>query len=160
MTSKPMPDRSASLPPHPDFVGIYVPRNVVLGDYLMQILSPSDVVEDFWAVINAADQIRGVFEVDWPNGLTMEQNLSDLERHLREFEQQRSFAWIIRDFKGTYIGCAYLYPKLDGQAAATGFYWMASHENRLSDLREFGKVYEAWVRALCPDGYALSFRCK
>lgn len=154
------PERPPTLPPHPDFVDAYVPRNAVLGDFLLQILSPADVVEDFWAVIEAADLIRGVFEVDWPTGLTMERNLSDLERHLREFDQQRSFAWIIRDFKGLYLGCAYLYPDRDGRDAAVGYYWMADRPHREALLAKFGQVYEPWARSLCPQHYAVTFRCK
>lgn len=155
----PMTDQPP-LPPHPDFAHKEIPQNAVLGDFLLQMLTPRDVVEDYKAVISAADYISGVFEGDWPIGLTLSQNLSDLTRHEREFAQRRSYAWIIRDADGLYIGCAYLFPQPGTAGSATGHYWMANVPGREALRDRFGRLFEPWACSLCEPECQLSFRSK
>ena len=59
----------------------------------------------------------------WPEGLTRHDNLLDLAWHQREFESRRSFAWIIEDHGGEYLGCLYLYPSLSGEKSADVRWW-------------------------------------
>ena len=95
--------------PHPDFAGIDLPRECDLGGFRLTPLSPDHVEEDYAAVMSSADVLRGLFD-DWPDGLTLEDDLIDLAWHEREFTTRRSFAWIIRDGEGSYLGCAYVFP--------------------------------------------------
>jgi hypothetical protein len=59
----------------------------------------------------------------WPEGLTKEKNLIDLAWHQREFEARRSFAWVIENIAGEYLGCLYIYPSIAGEKSADVAWW-------------------------------------
>jgi hypothetical protein len=50
---------------------------------------------------------------DWPppEGMSSQQNLDDLRRHARHFEEREGFTFTVLDSAdGDVIGCVYLYP--------------------------------------------------
>jgi hypothetical protein len=102
--------------------------------------------------------LRGLFGPDWPEGLSMDDNCTDLHWHHREFTTNRSFAWVIRSPDQTYLGCAYLFPAIGARGAAEATYWMAEGPSRLSHLAGFGPLFQSWVTALLPQGFAITFR--
>ena len=110
---------------HPLIKGLAVPQQIALGPYYMEVLGPDCVEEDYQAVIESTDRLRGMMGGTWPDGLTLEDNHIDLCWHLREFEHNRSFAWIVRDSAGGYLGCAYVFPDFAGDGAAVAV-WMRS----------------------------------
>ncbi|SMX35840.1 hypothetical protein [Maliponia aquimaris] len=114
---------------HPDFVPNPLPRSAALPGFDLAPLTPAEVEEDFAAVTGSAHVLEGLFG-DWPQGLTLEDNLYDLAWHDREFDLARSFAWIVRDKDGTYLGCAYLFPEMGQRGTANGFLWVIDHPNR------------------------------
>jgi hypothetical protein len=142
--------------PHPDFKMIEVPKMLTLGAYHLEILTGADVDEDFEAVTRSQSVLQGIFGPTWPEGLTLADNLTDLHWHHREFTAHRSFAWIIRDAVGTYIGCAYLFPEIDARDAGEAAYWMADAPDRLTHLTAFGPLYETWLKDLLAPSYALT----
>ncbi|WP_300034290.1 hypothetical protein [uncultured Roseobacter sp.] len=83
--------------PHPDFEAIDIPMTLTLGAYQLDILTSADVEVDFDAVTRSKSVLKGLFGPAWPEGLTFEDNLTDLHWHHREFTAKRSFAWVIRD---------------------------------------------------------------
>ena len=103
--------------PHPDFETLQVPMSLTLGAYHLKILTGADVEVDFEAVTHSRSVLQGLFGPTWPEGLTLEDNLTDLHWHHREFTAKRSFAWVIRDESGTYLGCAYLFPDTGARGA-------------------------------------------
>ncbi len=141
--------------PHPDFADRDVPGQVALGPYRMAMLTAADVDEDFAAVTRSVPVLRGLFGGDWPEGLTLADDLTDLHWHHREFTARRSFAWIIRDADVRYMGCAYLYPEIGARGAGHTPYWFAEMPDRLAHLAAFGPLYRDWLGALLPPGYAL-----
>ncbi len=141
--------------PHPDFEKLEVPRTLGLGDYHLKMLTAADLEEDFDAVTRSKSVLRGLFGPDWPEGLSLNDNLTDLHWHHREFVARRSFAWVVRDSGGTYLGCAYLFPAIGGQGRAEAAYWMADAPDRLAHLKAFGPLYEAWVAALLPPEFEI-----
>ena len=47
----------------------------------------------------------------WPeDSLTLHENRIDLAWHQRVLENRKSFAYLVRDIEGVYIGCFYMYP--------------------------------------------------
>ena len=62
----------------------------------------------------------------WPEGLTREKNLIDLAWHQREFEAHRSFAWVVENTAGDYLGCLYIYPSIAGERSAEVRWWWRS----------------------------------
>lgn len=144
--------------PHPDFETLQVPMSLTLGAYHLDILTGADVEADFEAVTRSSSVLQGLFGPTWPKGLTLEDNLTDLHWHHREFTAGRSFAWVIRDASGVYLGCAYLFPAIGTRGAGEAVYWMADTPERLAHLAEFGPLYEAWLTDLMPLPYALSLK--
>ncbi len=143
--------------PHPDFEALDVPTSVTLGAYQLDVLTAADVEMDFEAVTRSQSVLRGLFGPTWPEGLTFEDNLIDLHWHHREFTAKRSYAWVIRDRTGTYLGCAYLFPKIGARGSGDVAYWMADAPERLSHLAAFGPLYEAWLTKLLPEPFLISF---
>lgn len=144
--------------PHPDFEALEVPPSFTLGEYHLDILTAADLEADFEAVTRSEGVLRGLFGPNWPAGLTLEDNATDLHWHHREFTTKRSFAWVIRAPDTEYAGCAYLFPAMGARGAAEAAYWMAEGCSRLSHLAAFTPLYEDWVTALLPRGFAITFR--
>ncbi len=109
--------------PHPDFAAAAIPERVRLGSFGLRRLGPADLEEDMAAIRESADRLRGVFGSDWPDGLTVEDDLLDLSWHAREFSARRSFAWVVTDAADRYIGCAYVYPEIGGRGRADVHFW-------------------------------------
>lgn len=110
---------------HPLLAGVTIPQDAALGPYRLQVLGPDYVKEDYDAVIESRNRLKGMMGGSWPEGLTLEENHIDLCWHLREFEHNRSFAWIIRDAAQAYLGCAYVFPDFSGNGASVSI-WMRS----------------------------------
>lgn len=144
--------------PHPDFAALEVPMYLTLGTYHLAILTGADVEVDFEAVTRSSPVLQGLFGLTWPVGLTLEDNLTDLHWHHREFTAKRSFAWVIRDGVGTYLGCAYLFPAIGTRGEGEAAYWMADTPDRLGHLESFGPLYTAWLNDILPPSYVLSFK--
>lgn len=110
---------------HPLLEGISIPQEVTLGPYHLQVLGPEHVEEDYAAVVESEDRLKGMMGGTWPEGLTLDDNHIDLCWHLREFEHNRSFAWIVRDAAQAYLGCAYVFPDFASNSASLAI-WMRS----------------------------------
>lgn len=141
--------------PHPDFKALDVPMSITLGAYHLGVLTGEDVEEDFEAVTRSQSVLQGIFGPTWPEGLTLEDNLTDLHWHHREFTAKRSFAWVIRDGASAYLGCAYLSPDIGAIGSGEAAYWMADAPDRLTHLAAFGPLYENWLKEMLPPQYDL-----
>jgi hypothetical protein len=141
--------------PHPDFAGLDVPEALPLGPYVLTMLTGADVVADFTAVTGSAAVLRGLFAPGWPDDLTFDDDLTDLHWHHREFTARRSFAWIIRDGAGAYLGCAYLFPDIATTRRGEAVFWFTDTPDRLSHIAAFGPLYHDWWAGRLPQGYDL-----
>lgn len=144
--------------PHPDFAGKPPPRNATLGPFVLEVLAPQHVQEDFDVVVASTGVLTGMFGPKWPVGLTLEENLSDLIRHEREFDNDHAFAWIIRAADGTYLGCAYFYPTKEKRGEGRVFTWIRDREDRLELIAEFNAAFDTWLQAYLPEGYGLTWK--
>jgi len=110
--------------PHPQFKNASIPTVHTLGEFTLKALSVDDLLRDFGAVMASAAEIKAARPGStWPDGLTIEKNLIDLAWHQREFEARRSFAWVIENSDGAYLGCLYVYPSIAGEASADVAWW-------------------------------------
>lgn len=110
--------------PHPLFKDRSIPARHTLGEFTLKALSISDLERDFGAVMESATEIKAAHPgSSWPDGLTKEKNLIDLAWHQREFEARRSFAWVIENSDGEYLGCLYVYPSISGEKSADVVWW-------------------------------------
>lgn len=130
--------------PHPLFKNRAIPVVHALGDVTLHALSVHDLERDFSAVMESAADIKAANPgSSWPDGLTMEKNLIDLAWHQREFEAQRSFAWVIEDAGASYLGCLYVYPSIAGEHAADVVWWWRS--GATVDKPGFRELLEEWL---------------
>ena len=130
--------------PHPLFKGRSIPAVHVLGDVTLRALSVDDLDRDFSAVMESAADIKTANPgSSWPDGLTREKNLIDLAWHQREFEARRSFAWVIEDDGGEYLGCLYVYPSIAGESAADVVWWWRTGKSRPE--QGFRQALEQWL---------------
>jgi hypothetical protein len=129
--------------PHPLFKDRSIPARHALGEFTLKALSIHDLERDFSAVMESAVEIKAAHPgSSWPDGLTKEKNLIDLAWHQREFEARRSFAWVIEDSNGAYLGCLYVYPSISGEKSADVVWWwrtgvVVSKASFRSHLREW-----------------------
>ena len=110
--------------PHPLLKGWSIPAEHRLGEVRLKALTVQDLDRDFAAVMESAADIKAANPgSSWPDGLTRDKNLIDLAWHQREFEARRSFAWVIENEDGDYLGCLYVYPSIAGEQAADVSWW-------------------------------------
>jgi hypothetical protein len=75
-------------------------------------LSVDDVEKDYEAVIESRELLQTMFGGSWPRlEFTVEENLSDLERHQQEFLDRKAFAYTVVSLDETKVlGCIYINP--------------------------------------------------
>ena len=113
--------------------------------------------EDFAAVTGSERVLTGLSGGNWPRGLTLDDNRIDLAWHEREFTARRSFAWIVRDRVGDYLGCAYLYPDPGARGRGWVVTWIRDMPGRAGHLGRFDPLLRAWLMPHLPDGYVLDW---
>ena len=130
--------KRSGMKPHPLFREFDIPRSYSLGGFHLKALSIHDLVRDHCAIMESAVDIKAANpSVSWPDGLTLEQNLLDLAWHQMEFEKKRSFAWVIEDRNGEYLGCLYVYPAMSGEhSAEVRWWWRTGATYDEGELRE------------------------
>lgn len=95
--------------PVPD--GFNPPVELVYEDLVAKPLTRVDLKDDLEAVNSSAETILKTRGGSWPSEqLSEDFDLLDLAWHEREFRDKTSFAYVVYDQNGTYIGCIYLYP--------------------------------------------------
>ena len=106
-----------------DFVprGFVPPAGLEGPGFRLEPLGPEHNDRDHAAWAGSMDHIRATpgFEAwRWPYTMTSEQNLDDLRRHRRDFEERTGFTYSVLE-PGTddVIGCVYIYPVKDGPGA-------------------------------------------
>lgn len=144
--------------PHPDFVGIALPREVQLKGCRMTPLSPAHVQEDYDIVMQTAPFLSDGPGA-WPDGLTLQENAIDLAWHEREFTTNRSFSWILRSEDGTYLGCFYIYPELGQRGFAKVVLWIRSRQGRAELALRLRAELADWTKAALPDGIETHWHC-
>tara|TARA_Y100001960_G_C14445667_1_gene714779 strand:- start:131 stop:559 length:429 start_codon:yes stop_codon:yes gene_type:complete len=118
------------------------------------MLTIHDLVKDYDAVMSSAEHLRNTFSAisgsDWPDGLTLEEDLIDLGWHQREFTLRYSFAYTVLSPDETRcLGCVYINPCRKIGYDAEVSMWVRTSElvNDLDfELYTFVKTWidEAW----------------
>lgn len=87
------------------------PRELEYEDLRAKTLTRADLKADMDGVNSSLELIRKTRGGAWPaEPVTEEFDLLDLAWHEREFRDGTSYAYVVYDAVGTYIGCVYLYP--------------------------------------------------
>ncbi len=130
--------------PHPEFVDRQIPTEHQLGEFVLKALTVADQDRDYSAVMESAAEIQAAYpSLTWPDGLTPEAHLIDLAWHQKEFQARRSFAWIIEDCAGEYLGCTYVYPSILGDRTADVAWWWRTGVQ--ADREGFREAFLDWL---------------
>jgi RimJ/RimL family protein N-acetyltransferase len=91
-----------------------VPRELVTERFRLEPLRPRHNDADYAAWTSSIDHIRqtpGLAGWGWPpDAMSREENLADLERHARDFEERTGFTYTVLEAgSGDVIGCVYIY---------------------------------------------------
>ena len=86
-------------------VNFEVPEKYEKDRILLTPLNVNDLIQDYEAVMVSVRHLKGLMDQsNWPEGLTIEDNLVDLGWHQREFSFAHSFAYAVREReKKTYL---------------------------------------------------------
>ena len=112
-----------------------IPKRIKSKSFVAEVLSAKHTEEDLKNVIENEKLIkltRGNAG-SWPNPktLSLKENTIDLSWHQREFENCLSFAYLLRDLKGEYMGCVYLYPM--------------NFRSKISEARKYEVDFSFWI---------------
>lgn len=136
-----------------DFV---VPTELITPQFRLEPLGPQHNVADHAAWTNSIEHIRstpGFQNSGWPpaNGMALEANLADLERHAVDFVQRRGFTYsVIETVGGEVIGCVYIYPSRSDVHVTDVRSWVRADRAEL-DAPLYAAV-SAWLSAQWPLG--------
>jgi hypothetical protein len=107
-----------------------VPQQLETEEFRLRMLSVNDVVKDFDAVMSSFDHCKTIWpDKNWPEGLTLEQNLIDLGWHQKEFQTRRSFAYTVVNLsESRVLGCVYIEPTYKQGYDAVVYLWARQSE--------------------------------
>jgi hypothetical protein len=91
--------------------GFEPPAKLSHEDIEAHVLTRADLDEDVRGINAGIELIQTTRGGGWPTEpVTAEENFADLVWHELEFRERTSFAYVVRDTAGGYLGCCYLYP--------------------------------------------------
>jgi hypothetical protein len=109
-----------------------VPQGLVAPGFRLQPLVPQHNEADHSAWTSSIDHIRatpGFRDGQWPpvEGLSLAENLRDLQRHAEDFERRVGFTYTVLDDGGRVIGCVYIYPSREDSRVAQVRSWVSAN---------------------------------
>jgi hypothetical protein len=119
-----------------DFV---VPQGLAGPGFRLEPLGPQHNRADHGAWTSSIEHIRatpGFRDGRWPpvGGLSLAENLRDLERHADDFERRVGFAYTVLDDRDRVIGCVYIYPSRSDARVARVRSWVAANRADIDPL--------------------------
>jgi hypothetical protein len=129
-----------------------VPATLETPEFKSRMLTVNDVVKDFDAVVTSTAHLRGIFgSGNWPEGLTLEQNLIDLGWHQKEFQRRTSFAYTVLNPSETQVvGCVYVNPTPKQGFDASVLLWARQSELASGLEDRLYAAVQAWLASAWP----------
>lgn len=141
-----------SLPPAPAGVR---PDLLSWQDLRAHAITRADLHDDVQGINASLDLIRRTRGGSWPTGpVTAEGNYVDLVWHEAEFRDGTSYTYVLRDDRGAYLGCLYLYPMgrrtpLTPELAHHDVdvsWWVTPTAYAAGRFQEVREALDAWLR--------------
>jgi hypothetical protein len=111
-------------------VGFDPPSTLTTDQFRLEPLGPQHNESDLAAWTSSIEHIRstsGYLDGKWPplDGMTLEENLSDLRRHADDFARNAGFTFTVLDpTHDDVIGCVYLYPSTSADSEVRVLSWV------------------------------------
>jgi hypothetical protein len=118
-------------------VGFDPPTSLTTGQFRLEPLGPQHNESDHAAWMSSIGHIRsttGFIDGRWPpgNGMTLEENLGDLQRHADDFLQRTGFTFtVLEPPTDDVIGCVYLYPSRSDERDVMVKSWVRADRSEL-----------------------------
>jgi hypothetical protein len=112
----------------------------------LEPLGPEHNERDYAAWTSSMEHIRslpGYPDGRWPREMSPAENLSDLERHARDFAGRSGFTYTVLDPTDDVVGCLYIYPSKDGVHDARVQSWL--RESSAGHEEEFRQAVAGWL---------------
>lgn len=128
------------------------PLELAEDEVVLEPLGPEHNERDYAAWTSSMEHIRatpGLDDWSWPQEMTLEENLADLEMHARHFASREGFTYSVLDPRTRdVIGCVYIYPSKDGVHDARVRSWVrasrAELDSRLRSIVSDWITSDAW----------------
>jgi endoglucanase len=145
------PLRQALLPAAGRFVSdaFVVPTGLAAGALRLEPLGPRHNEDDHAAWMSSIEHVRatpGFQGRDWPPpaGMSLADNLRDLQRHADDFVRRTGFTYtVIAAATGEVVGCVYIYPPRDGEHDADVRSWVRADKAELDE--PLYQAVSAWL---------------
>ena len=130
-----------------------VPLGLAAPGFRLEPLGAQHNDADHAAWTSSIDHILttpGFLEWGWPPpaGLSLAENLRDLQRHARDFERRAGFTYTVLDNAGEVIGCVYIYPSRSSKDVADVRSWVRADREDLD--APLHKAVAAWLASDWP----------
>jgi len=127
------------------------PRELERPEFLLVPLGAEHNESDHAAWTGSIEHVRSTpgFQGSWPpvDGMSLERNLEDLQRHADDFSQRRGFTFtVLERGTGEVIGCVYIYAARDDSTVVDVHSWVRADR---ADLDK--PLYDAVSRWLSTD---------
>jgi hypothetical protein len=127
-----------------------VPRTFEGPGFRMESLGSQHNERDHVAWMSSIDHIKAIpafAASSWPEAMSLEQNLSDLEGHAWDFENREGFTYSILDGDDV-IGCLYIYPSPEQGTDASVTWWVTQSRAEMTTV--VGPALNSWLEADWP----------
>lgn len=130
------------------------PISLVTDRFRLEPLGPQHNDADHAAWTSSIEHIRatpGYPDGNWPplDGMSLEDNLADLQRHAADFAARKGFTFtVLNPADGAVIGCVYLYPSASEDHDVTVQSWVRADRADLDT--PLADAVDAWLDAEWP----------
>jgi hypothetical protein len=116
-----------------------VPQGLAGPGFHLEPLGPQHNDADHSAWMSSIDHIRatpGFSDGEWPPvaGLSLAENLRDLEGHADDFERRAGFTYTVLDDVDRVIGCVYIYPSRADARVVRVRSWVSANRAELDPV--------------------------
>ncbi|MEV0055986.1 N-acetyltransferase [Saccharopolyspora shandongensis] len=128
-----------------------VPQGLSGNGFRLEPLGPQHNEADHEAWTSSIEHIHatpGFPDGRWPppDGMSLAENLRDLERHADDFVNRAGFTYTVLDDGGKVIGCVYIYPSHANQQVVEVSSWVRADRGELD-----GPLHDAVTAWLSSD---------
>lgn len=130
------------------------PTSLATDQLVLEPLGPQHNESDHAAWASSIEHIRatpGYPDGSWPpvDGMSLEDNRADLERHAADFEARRGFTFtVLEPDRAEVIGCVYLYPSASPEHDVEVQSWVRADRAGLD--RPLADAVAGWLDAEWP----------
>ncbi len=127
-----------------------VPRSLEGPGFRLEPLGAEHNERDYAAWMSSIDHIRatpGFEDWDWPQPMSLEDNLSDVVGHAKDFAGRTGFTYSVVDGEEV-IGCVYIYPARDAGHDASVRSWVTAGRAEVDSV--LWETVSGWLTTVWP----------